>query len=393
MDLENKSASLARYDTCKDGRGGIVAKQQSEFVFIEQSLRLLRPGGTLAIVLPKGAISNQSARMSDTRRALEKLGYVYAVVALPPETFSVTGTQTTTSVVFMRKYKGAEEADQSVKIAYADVTNVGYDATGRHRSGSQIPGVARDVRAAIASGKPVGIVRTLRKVRKGESLTALSRLISSNDTAAPKHTLRDAVERIVTGRTPPRAAYADAGLFVVKVGNLSGRGIDWTPRERNFISATEASKRERAGLLLRPGDIVLTSSAHSSAYIGKKVDVVTEMPAWLGGRASLVGEVMLIRPKLDVVDPFVLLAYLRSPNVYAQLQRLARGQTAHLHPDDVYQLPLDARVLKPDAELRALADCLRTQHGATDRLNAINEQARVLFAERVRAYGISRLIV
>lgn len=390
--FDSKSANLERYDTCRDSTGAVVAKQQSELIFIEQSLRLLRPGGSLAIVLPKGVISNQSVRIGDARRAIGKLGYVYAVVSLPPETFAAAGTQTTTSVVFMRKYErpsrgDRKEADETVNIAYADVTNIGYDATGRQRHGSQLPRVARALRTALASGKTSGLARILPPVRKGESLTGLSRLMSSNGKPAPRHIMRDIVERIVTGSTPARNAYTDNGLFVVKVGNLSGCGINWSARERNYIALADAVKRERSDLMLRRYDILLTSSAHSRAYIGKKVDIITEIPEWVGARASFVGEVMLIRPNPSMIDPFVLLAYLRSPGIHALLQRLARGQTAHLHPSDVYELAIDGRLLKPNRQLVALAHCLREQQEANDRLNTVNEQARSMSAQAFSLAG------
>ena len=119
--------------------------------------------------------------------------------------------------------------------------------------------------------------------------------------------------------------------FLVKVGNLTGHGINWKARERNFVSGADADhRRQNQHLMLDAGDILLTSSAHSPIYIARKVDIVSELPQWLRGEASFVGEVMRLRTK-NGIDPYVLLAYLRLPSTQQKILTLVRGQTAHLH--------------------------------------------------------------
>jgi type I restriction enzyme M protein len=148
---------------------------------------------------------------------------------------------------------------------------------------------------------------------------------------------------------------------LVKVGNLSGKGIEWAARDRNFIPLSEREKRKKSNLLLQIGDILMTSSAHSPVYIAKKVDIITEIPEFVGGAASFVGEVMLIRAKPDRIDPFILLAFLRSPAVMAQLQGMVRGQTAHLHPKDVAMLKVPHRLLEANSQAEEIAAILKEE--------------------------------
>lgn len=136
-------------------------------------------------------------------------------------------------------------------------------------------------------------MRLLPKIAKKVSLACLPDLLAGRlgrakgSRAVP---LRTIVAMARNGKTPGRAHYAAAGLFLVKVGNLTGQGINWTARARNFIANPEADmRRQNASLMLRPGDILLTSSAHSPVYIAKKVDIVSAVPAWVGGQASFVG--------------------------------------------------------------------------------------------------------
>jgi type I restriction enzyme M protein len=72
---------------------------------------------------------------------------------------------------------------------------------------------------------------------------------------------------------------------------------------------------------------------------------VTEIPEFVGGRATYVGEVMMLRPRPDIVDPLLLLAFMRSPAAVTALQRMTRGQTAHLMPDDVGNLRVPTSLL------------------------------------------------
>lgn len=369
--LDNTSYDLRGFQTCRTKKGYLINRQQSEIVFIEQSLNYLKPGGVLAIVLPKSVVTNST--LLTARQALDKQGYIYAAVILPPETFATTGTQASTVVLFIRKHSPKEDRKGKIQIALANVTNVGYDATGRARKDNQLVQLAQDLRSCLKSKSNVGICRILPEISKEETFSELGNLLAGrtgNTATTTTARLRDVVELITNGRTPPRLSYTDEGLFVVKVGNLTGNGINWIPRERNFISVDEKEKRQRSKeLILRKGDILLTAAAHSPVYIAKKVDLVETVPEWVGGSASFVGEVMLIRPNHKLIDPYILLAFLRMPTTTERLQMLVRGQTAHLYPGDVVELPLPYELLEPDKNLKKAADLLRRETELHSKLN------------------------
>lgn len=356
--------SAVDFHTLRDSKGKSYSRQQSEVIFIEQCFRLLKPGGRLAIVLPRSVISNHGERISEARNYFGTQGFVEGVITLPPETFYATGTQANTVVLFARKYGSAAEVNEPVQIWGAEVSNCGYDSTGRVRPGSHLTTLAEDVTTFLQGGAPDGLCRWLGQETKRLSFTKLPELLSAHaaEDATSGVALRDLAHLMKTGRTPSRSAYTDSGLFLVKVGNLTGKGIDWSSRDRNFIPTEEATKRRKAGLLLEAGDILLTSSAHSPVYIAKKVDILEEVPAWAGGQASFVGEVMLIRPDKTKIDPFVLLAFLRAPETMTKIQRLVRGQTAHLHANDLGSISVPKSFLSPSPEVQAIADLLREEN-------------------------------
>ena len=373
---------MTPFQTCKGPDGSIVKRQQSEVVFVEQCMKYLKPGGLLGIILPRSVVTNSS--LGPARQALNTFGYVQAIVNLPPETFSVSGAQTNTVVLFLRRYQSSTEQGESVAIACADIDNVGFDSTGRLRPGSQLESVSPALKSAM-NGEGFGNqVRLFPKVAKGHSITNLPELLSGRIVASGQNDtmpLADLVEIATNGKTPGRRNYSSNGLFLVKVGNLTGRGIDWAPRDRNFISGAEHTKRKGSTrLMLRQNDILLTSSAHSPVYIAKKVDLVNTIPKWVGSEASFVGEVMMLRPRATT-DSATLIAYLRLPTTQQQVQAMIRGQTAHLHPRDLLELRVPKALLNSGPMLQYLADRVRAEAQLSVRINELAfEQRTVLKA-------------
>ena len=137
-----------------------------------------------------------------------------------------------------------------------------------------------------------------------------------------------------------------------------------------LLAKEEKEKRKKGNvLMLREGDILLTAAAHSPIYIAKKVDIVDEIPTWLGREASFVGEVMLIRVRTEFINPYALLAYLRMPTTTEHIQMLIRGQTAHLYANDLLDFPIPSSLLKPDNALNKLMDLLRRETKLNVELN------------------------
>ena len=370
--VDRNKHDMTPFQTCRGHDGSILKRQQSEVVFAEQCMKYLKPGGLLGIVLPRSVVTNSSLRVA--RQVLNTLGYLEAIVNLPPETFSISGTQTNTVVLFIRRYKSSSEKVESIAVASADIDNVGFDSTGRSRKGGQLESVSKTLKAAIKRQIAGKHVRLFPKIAKELSIASLPSLlfgrmvVSNGEDVMP---LSELVEFASNGKTPARANYSSEGLFLVKVGNLTGHGINWEARDRNFISGAEEIKRKKnVRLMLMQDDILLTSSAHSPVYIAKKVDIVGAVPKWVGGDASFVGEIMMLRVK-EGVDPVVLLAYLRLPSTQQQIQSMVRGQTAHLHPKDLLEMQIPKVLIKPPLALRKLADLIKRETQISKEMNEL----------------------
>lgn len=108
--------------------------QDSEVLFIEHYLRVLKPGGKLLIVLPDGVLSNSTAK--SVRDYMREKAIIKAVISLPSETFASTGTSIPTNVVYLVK-KRPGDVQGDIFMARADY--VGRRANGDKLKENDLP--------------------------------------------------------------------------------------------------------------------------------------------------------------------------------------------------------------------------------------------------------------
>lgn len=138
-----------------------------------------------------------------------------------------------------------------------------------------------------------------------------------------------------SGRLKP----GDERVATIKQAVLTNAGVNW--------SAVEWQSGSCAGAQVAPGDILLASTAHEIAYVGKKVDYVTHVPDDVEPCHQVVAEIMVLRPRKGAkraMPGAYVAAFLRHPAGLHQVQRCIRGlRGGHTYPQD-----LDREVLVPD---------------------------------------------
>lgn len=114
-----------RCEITSDGvaRTGILTQQVPEILFVEQCIRLLKPGGRLGIVLPNGEFENSSHQY--VRDYIRQFVAVDAIVKLPQETFVPSGTAIKTSLLFGTKLSKPAPKRGSA-IFFGEVARLGY---------------------------------------------------------------------------------------------------------------------------------------------------------------------------------------------------------------------------------------------------------------------------
>jgi type I restriction-modification system DNA methylase subunit len=96
----------------------------SELLFLDRYVRLLRDGGICLVVVPDGVISAKGIA-SLTRHELARHIELLAVVELPSVTFAQAGTRTKTAVLYFRKRSGRSLKPNTAYFAAAE--DIGFD--------------------------------------------------------------------------------------------------------------------------------------------------------------------------------------------------------------------------------------------------------------------------
>ena len=382
LSIDSKNYDFNIFSTCKDRDGYILKKQTSEIVFIEKNLSMLKDDGLLAIVIPKSIATNSS--LQNARIALGKIAYIEAIISLPAETFATTGTQSTTLVLFLRKYQNKDK-NNILQIPIATLTNIGFDSTGRHKDGSQLDTCAELLKKVKENNIPIEFVKLSNKIMIKDTFSELSDLFINQTENINSIKLSELCSVISTGRTPARKDYTEEGSFIVKVGNLTGNGINWDARDRNFVSKEEMEKRKlsKKTLILKEGDILMTSSAHNPMYIAKKSDIFINKPNFINKTISFSGEVMLVRADKNKINPYTLLAYFRHKNTKNDIQSMIRGQTAHLHSKDLSNLSVPNIIFRKNNLFERVGKLLQKQSNLMQEINELKNNYQSILNEEI----------
>lgn len=103
-----------------------VKMQDSQALFLERCLDVLKEGGYLCTVIDDGLLSNPSDRY--IREYIKQRAIVKAVISLPEKTFKSKKTGVKTSILLLQKKREGLVQD---KVFMAVANHVGIDATGR----------------------------------------------------------------------------------------------------------------------------------------------------------------------------------------------------------------------------------------------------------------------
>jgi type I restriction-modification system DNA methylase subunit len=98
----------------------------SELLFIDRNLELLRDGGRLLIVVPDGVVSAKGTAAL-LRQYLSCKATLKAVIELPAVTFAQAGTRTKTSIVYIQKGRKKSPANTFMSVA----SDLGFQVSSR----------------------------------------------------------------------------------------------------------------------------------------------------------------------------------------------------------------------------------------------------------------------
>jgi len=337
--------------------------QKTEILFIERCLDFLRNGGKLGIVLPDSILTNSSLQY--VRNHILKRAKILAVVSLPQHAFVPSGAGVKSSLLFLEK---THQIKGDYKVFMAIAKHIGFDARGEEDTDDLID-ILNDWKAYL-SGK-----QDLKKsfiVNNKELINNFSPekfVFYSNHKNWKTKTLSELCDgKIFTGKTPPRKLYITTGYKILKVRDLTGKGIDWDNDERAFVSYDFFMKNQN--IKLQENDILIISAAHHPKYIGQKVDIIDSIPARFKEGVICSAEIMVLRINPNYIDPYYVLLFLKTQDGYNAIQSCIRGQTAHIYPKDIKKikipLPSKKEFEKIKRQIEKIKKCLRRKTEANE---------------------------
>jgi type I restriction enzyme M protein len=177
---------LDLYDIGRDpiagpqGTAKVRNRRPTEMLFLERALKLLKPGGRLAIVLPEGILNNPSNQW--LRDYVEDRARILAVVSLPQEVFASAKATVKTSLVFLQRLDSQEEKKWAVarQTARDEVASVFKP---------EREGVKRDLEPRIASYDDQRIASQIAELEELQSEVKPSR----SRLAEKKREIRDSI--------------------------------------------------------------------------------------------------------------------------------------------------------------------------------------------------------
>lgn len=89
-----------------------TGQTQTEVLFLERCLNLLRPGGRMGVVLPEGVLNSSS--LQRVREFIEDRAKLLNVTSIPQDVFMASGATVKPSVVFIKKFTDEEAATYAV---------------------------------------------------------------------------------------------------------------------------------------------------------------------------------------------------------------------------------------------------------------------------------------
>ena len=306
----------------------------SEFLFIDRYLTLLRPGGVCLAIVPDGVVSAKGLG-SLTRHHLARNAEVFTIIELPSVTFAQAGTRTKTVVLGFRK---TTVPRQVYRVFFSEVKSLGFQV--HRRSGvpikksvghNQLPDVflAYKCMRSVHAGRVDGdSAHTLwREIALGEQREWTPRAMIFD---------HEALRRGGSGALMPlrdltkephrrRAQHYTEDTYFISVLHIIGECL-------LDIAGIKSYRPITPGLPVEAGEILVSR-------INPRIPRVAVVPD-LGRSLLCSSEYEVLRAR-DGVSPYVLAFLLLDPLVQDQMQSLTAGTSAshsRIKPRRIYDV-------------------------------------------------------
>jgi len=318
----------------------VLPGQSPEILFIEKCLKLLRPGGRMAIVLPDGLLQNTSS--SHIRFWLRSQAKILGVVSIPQDAFVPYGTGIKTSLLILQKLPATKTQSPQAGfngVFMAQIRKIGYDVKGQ-------PIYKRDERGRLiraSNGLPL-IDDDIDEIAQAYQQFIHGRMDFQKETiySVPEDALNERldvehyypedqtlIEHLRAKGAKPLGELAEIlketdNFRLVSDGDIRYIAIsDIDARTMQVISQQVLKPHEapsRATYRVRKGDIITAISGASTGTPRHATALITE-----DEDGAICSNGFAVLRNIRGVEPLFLLAYMRTEYYLRQVRRLMTG--------------------------------------------------------------------
>lgn len=310
----------------------VLAGQSPEILFIEKSIKLLRAGGLMAIVLPDGLLQNISN--GHIRYWLRSQAGILGVISIPQEAFIPYGTGIKTSLLVVQKLPANNDS-----CFMAQIKKMGYDVKGQTLYKRNESGVV----ARTKSGLPIvdddidDISKSFTSFINGEfEQNSDCVYVVQNDLLKSRldaeHYLPNdhkLLEHLKSIGAKPLGEIADilsdsdnfrlandSEIKYIAISDVDYRTMQVVSQQ--IIKAHEAPSR--ATYRVRNGDIITAVSGASTGSPRQATALITE-----DEDGAICSNGFSVLRNVHGVEPLFLLAYMRTDHFLRQVKRYMTG--------------------------------------------------------------------
>lgn len=306
----------------------------SEFLFIDRYLTLLKPEGLCFVIVPDGVVSAKGTA-SILRQHLTRNAELIAVIELPSVTFAQAGTRTKTAILGFRKTNSPR---QSYPVFFSEVDELGYKVSKRKgvplkrpEGKNELPCVANAFKDSIKTFYVAekSINAAWCDLEPGKVDTWTPRRMIFGQEILKRQVRHDLISLRDLTEVPRKrkSSIHSKDTFFISVLHIIGEGILDIPGIKSYEPITP-------GLPVEPGEVILSR-------INPRIPRAAVVPD-LGRKLLCSSEFEILRPTSQI-SPYTLVFLLLCPFVQGQIQSLTAGTSSshsRVKPRQVYDVLL-----------------------------------------------------
>jgi type I restriction enzyme M protein len=397
------------------GRGRSAKR---EVLMIERCIRLLRPGGRMAVVVPEGILSNKLDKR--IRDFIRRECVLKAIIRLPQDAFKMSGGAACTSIIYaVKRDPNVPDLQEQDDVFFARAEYIGTTPSGKPIEQNDLLAIKEQFRR-FEEGEWTGIelrsrqgesMDILRSVPTGDSRLWLEPEVNRtsllydrlsyvvrdpqivnrysytyfhpryyeivNELGAMLTEVADLESLCVAGyptRGKKPSQESSEGIPILKVRNITGRGIDL---DTEYAPNTEKIREDCAEAIVQQNDVLITCTGEGT--IGRADVYPYKDIAIADGHVSI----CRLGPG---IDPWYVLEYLRSEHGQIQMLRHISGSTGQT--ELLRQYVKGLRIPVPELSLQE--ELVHLMREARDRADHLREKARHLHNESIRVIAEAR---